>query len=337
MGDLISIILPVYNGERFLKASIESCLAQTYSNFELIIVDDCSTDSTNEIAREYVERDDRVKLIVNTKNMRLPASLNVGHNAARGIFITWTSDDNLYQKDALFNLHKTLKAVPAEIVYANYLQINLDGDLTGSTNLKPIEYLIYDNTIGPCFLYERRVFDKCGGYNPNHFLIEDFEFWLKAASHFKFYKIENPGFYFYRLHEKSLSSKMVVNLNLKDQFHQNKINLFRNILEELNLYNTDLVLNYFINRYKKNRFSKEFPFTQKNFIKDIEAVSNHFKAFYKGKLKRIVIEDAVDNIMNSKSWQNFSVLLKLHKEAGFNLLNLTIRRYLSLLKKCIFN
>lgn len=336
MGELISIILPVYNGERFLKASIESCLEQTYSNFELIIVDDCSTDSTNEIAREYVKRDDRVKLIVNTKNMRLPASLNVGHKAARGIYITWTSDDNLYQKDALFNLHKTLKAVPAEIVYANYLQINLDGDLTGSTNLKPIEYLIYDNTIGPCFLYERRVFDKCGGYNPNHFLIEDFEFWLKAASHFNFYKIENPGFYFYRLHEKSLSSKMEVNLNLKDQFYQNRINVYRDILEKLNLYNKDLVLAYFINKYNKDRFKKEFPFIQKNFMQDIEIVSNHFKAFYKGKLKKIVVEDAVENIMKLKSRQNFSVFIGFHMEAGFSLLNLPIRRYLSLVKKCLF-
>ena len=60
MNDLVSIILPVYNGEKYLRESIDSVLAQTYQNWELLILDDCSSDSSSEIALEYSGRDSRV-------------------------------------------------------------------------------------------------------------------------------------------------------------------------------------------------------------------------------------------------------------------------------------
>lgn len=60
MEELISIVLPVYNGERYLRESIDSVLNQTYRNWELIIVDDCSTDSSAKIAREYTKKDKRI-------------------------------------------------------------------------------------------------------------------------------------------------------------------------------------------------------------------------------------------------------------------------------------
>ena len=72
MSDLISIVLPVYNGERFLRASIDSVVAQTYQNWELLVVDDCSTDSTADIVREYVQKDSRIKYFKNEVNLRLP-------------------------------------------------------------------------------------------------------------------------------------------------------------------------------------------------------------------------------------------------------------------------
>ena len=76
---LISIILPVYNGETYLANSIKSCLSQSYSNIELIIVNDCSVDSTLKIVKDFIAIDSRVKVVTNNKNERLPASLNIGH------------------------------------------------------------------------------------------------------------------------------------------------------------------------------------------------------------------------------------------------------------------
>ena len=84
MKDLISVVLPVYNGEKYLRESIDSVIAQTYQNWELLIVDDCSTDSTALIAKEYAEKDSRIHYYLNEKNLRLPRNLNRGFSLAKG-------------------------------------------------------------------------------------------------------------------------------------------------------------------------------------------------------------------------------------------------------------
>ena len=92
----ISVVLPVYNGERYLRESLDSILAQTMGDFELIVVDDCSTDATSVILAEYAVRDSRIRIIRNAENQKLPRSLNIGFAEARGEYLTWTSDDNVY-------------------------------------------------------------------------------------------------------------------------------------------------------------------------------------------------------------------------------------------------
>lgn len=84
---LVSIVLPVYNGARFLCQSVDSILSQTYTNFELIIVDDCSTDETPGIIEEYARKDRRVRTIRHSQNQYLPQALNTGFDAAKGVFL----------------------------------------------------------------------------------------------------------------------------------------------------------------------------------------------------------------------------------------------------------
>ena len=78
---VVSIVMPVYNGEKYLRQSIASVLNQTFQDWNLIIVDDCSTDSSLEIMNEYVKADDRIQVIHNEVNSKIPASLNIipGH------------------------------------------------------------------------------------------------------------------------------------------------------------------------------------------------------------------------------------------------------------------
>ena len=97
---LVSIVLPVYNGERYLEDAIESVLGQTYTNLELIIVDDKSTDDSLNIANKYRILDKRVRIIANEENIKLPKSLNKGFEVAQGDYLTWTSDDNIYYQEA---------------------------------------------------------------------------------------------------------------------------------------------------------------------------------------------------------------------------------------------
>ena len=109
MRDLISIVLPVYNGARFLKDSIDSVIAQTHQNWELLILDDCSTDETPEIAKEYQATDSRIQYYRNEKNLKLPGNLNKGFSLAKGEYLTWTSDDNRFRPNALERMLEVLQ------------------------------------------------------------------------------------------------------------------------------------------------------------------------------------------------------------------------------------
>ncbi len=119
---VISIVLPVYNGRKYVKESIASCLNQTFSDFELIIVDDCSQDQTPAIIDELARTDSRIKVIRNERNQKLPASLNIGFKQARGIYHTWTSHDNAYLPAALEEMLEFLqKHSHIDIVYCDYM------------------------------------------------------------------------------------------------------------------------------------------------------------------------------------------------------------------------
>ena len=84
MEKLVSIVLPTYNGEKYLADSIESVISQTYKNWELIIINDCSTDKTLEIAQSYAAKDNRIKVYSNDENLKVPKSLNRGFSLANG-------------------------------------------------------------------------------------------------------------------------------------------------------------------------------------------------------------------------------------------------------------
>lgn len=108
----------MHNGAEYLRESIESCLAQTFRNWELIVVNDCSTDESGAIAEEYAAMDERIRVIHNETNLKLPASLNVGFRQAKGEYLTWTSDDNLYLPHALQRMIDFLREQPEYAMFA---------------------------------------------------------------------------------------------------------------------------------------------------------------------------------------------------------------------------
>jgi hypothetical protein len=211
---LISIVLPTHNGTRYLRESIDSCLAQTYQNWELIIVDDASTDETPVQVANYVARDRRVRSIRNASNRKLPASLNAGFALAKGEFLTWTSDDNCYRPNALAEMLSCLKERnSADIVYAQFTVIDEQGIPIGGGWASPIEELPFRNPIGACFLYRRRVHEQLGGYAEDLFLVEDYDFWLRASTQFRFMFLER-ALYLYRQHGHSLTGTQLQRIRI---------------------------------------------------------------------------------------------------------------------------
>jgi teichuronic acid biosynthesis glycosyltransferase TuaG len=101
MNDLVSIITPAYNAEKYLKHTIESVISQDYDNWELLIVDDCSKDNSRLMAEGYMERDPRIKLISLEKNSGVAVARNTGIKVAKGRYIAFLDSDDLWHPNKL--------------------------------------------------------------------------------------------------------------------------------------------------------------------------------------------------------------------------------------------
>lgn len=202
----ISIILPVFNGQRYLADSIDTCLAQSERDLELILVDDASTDRTPDIIRRAAAQDARIRSLRNATNLRLPASLNEGFRHARGRYLTWSSDDNRWAPHAIARLAGVLDATPDhDVVYADYTTIDAEGKVLQRQAAGSVQSLGHSNVIGPCFLYRSSVYTALEGFDESTFLAEDYDFWLRAASRFRFFHLAED-LYEYRIHPGSLSA-----------------------------------------------------------------------------------------------------------------------------------
>ena len=209
MNKLVTIVLPTYNGSRFLRDSIESVLNQTYQEWELIIVNDCSTDNTLEIAKEYEAKDARIKVVTNQTNKKLPASLNVGFSLAKGDYYTWTSDDNMYKPNAIdfmvnyLNNNNDVDLISCSFDYIDengkFLKVFLD-----NRDRYQVDLAHYCN-IGACFMYRKEIGNKVGEYDEDAFCAEDYEYWCRIALEGNI-KYSNENLYIYRKNPASLTA-----------------------------------------------------------------------------------------------------------------------------------
>lgn len=217
---LVSVVLPVYNGEKVVKKSIDSILSQSYENFELIIVNDGSTDKTADIISEY--NDKRIR-IIDQENKKLPQALSVGFRAARGEFYTWTSADNIMLKDCIKILVENLERKPkTAMVYGNMQLINkkgsikrghfwfekpfFSGDVCFPQNADALNTYA-NNTIGAAFMYRAKsayILEDYSKYKTN---LEDYDYWMRINSLLKIEHIdEEKPIYQYRIHNDSLTA-----------------------------------------------------------------------------------------------------------------------------------
>ncbi len=201
----ISVVLPTYNGSKYLAESIQSILNQTMTDWELIIVDDCSTDETPRIVGEF--RDNRIHYVRNGVNCKLPRSLNRGFSLASGEYLTWTSDDNWYAPNALERMADALDAYPElGLVCANRVLLDENDEVIMSQVLRPAVEMPERNCVQACFMYRRSVPNRIGAYNPDALLVEDYEYWVRVHNRFRIGTI-HEDLYFYRMRKGSLSDQ----------------------------------------------------------------------------------------------------------------------------------
>ena len=132
-NDLVSIIMPVHNEERFLRYAVSSVLSQTYDNWELLIIDDNSTDNSPNIIREYLGKDSRIKTYKNTDSTKkMPAKpRNIGISHAKGRYIAFLDADDQWLPTKLeHQLQLFSRVEDAAIVYADYKRMNMKGEIS---------------------------------------------------------------------------------------------------------------------------------------------------------------------------------------------------------------
>lgn len=115
MKPLITVSIGVYNREELVGRAIESVLVQTYKNFELVIVDNGSTDHSGQIAEEYAEKDSRVRVIHVSPNQGVAMRYNIGIAAARGEFLTYLDDDDYFEPDFLDFMYSLIRENDADV------------------------------------------------------------------------------------------------------------------------------------------------------------------------------------------------------------------------------
>ncbi len=221
---LISVILPVYNQADMLSESIDSVVRQTYRNWELIVLNDGSTDDVAAVMRKY-ESDSRIHYLVQP-NQKLPKALSNAFKYAKGELLTWTSADNNMRPEMLSRLSAFLRLNPQiDMVYADYAVIDNNGNPLHAAWFRPqnkyipdsdelhlphnteLLNVIKDNFIGASFMYRRNIMNLIGDYDPQ-LGVEDYDYWMRIND---LCKIAHLGtdeiLYDYRVHDNSLNGK----------------------------------------------------------------------------------------------------------------------------------
>ena len=183
---LISILLPTFarNASGLLAAAIESVLAQTFSDFELLVVDDGSTDGSADTIAAFAARDSRVRVVRFDRNVGLPALTTArAFCEASGACIAWMFDDCVWDPACLAALVDGLEAAPSAAIAYGRCRLGVDGPLIGAP-LDPARLAAGDNHIPNCAtLIRREAYEAVGWPDPHILLVRfsDWDFWNRAA------------------------------------------------------------------------------------------------------------------------------------------------------------
>ena len=206
---LISIIIPVYNAEKFIEDTINTVINQTYDNYEIILIDDCSTDNSVNIINKYLN--DNIRLYKNKENIGVGLTRNVGIKHSKGDYIAFLDADDLWDKDKLEKQVKFMQDNNYVFTYTGYVFSNALGEPTGKKIFVPSKcnyngYLkttiIWTSTV----MLDMNYFTKEDIYMPNQRRGEDGATWLKLLKKVDYAYGYNEILSRYRRTKNSLSS-----------------------------------------------------------------------------------------------------------------------------------
>ncbi|WP_157146718.1 glycosyltransferase family 2 protein [Brachyspira pilosicoli] len=311
----VSVIVPVYNVENYLRECLDSIINQTLKDIEILCIDDCGTDNSINILKEYAKKDDRIKIISHKENKGLGPARNTGIKESKGEYISFIDSDDYISKDYLENLYNTAKKYDSDIANTLNIKIDRNGRINNSYyvfvkkeydsiwNLSNIENPYTTNAIAPyawnklykrSFLMEHNLYFMDIKYGS-----EDADFAIRLMAHKPKISFNNNTIYYYRNRQDSLTGHVLKTNSLSVansiKHMNNALNYYINNNPELL---NDIYLKVFIPA------SNFYAYTSDN-IK--EELYNDIREF----AKKLIIKDHQINKMNIFEVQAFNQYLAL--------------------------
>ncbi|MDF1673837.1 MAG: glycosyltransferase family 2 protein [Vicingaceae bacterium] len=247
----VSILIPLYNAEKYISATIDSILNQNYNNIEIVIVDDGSTDNSLSIVKEY--QSDKIK-IISQQNLGGCAARNKAFKNSTGDYIIFFDADDLMYKDKIKNQMNLVERYGDDYIYSSQW-ISFTGEISTSFPPKtiidkdfdsPIEWLTtsWQNRSGAVgiWLTPRQLIEKAGGWNETLLVNQDGDFFFRVLLNTKGVKFADEAYMFYRRDVETSISKRYVSEKANSML-QSYIN-YEAILELDNTYDTKKALAY---------------------------------------------------------------------------------------------
>ena len=303
MKDLISIIIPVYKVEKYIHRCLESVINQTYTNLEVILIDDGSPDDCGKICDEYAKKDNRIK-VVHKQNGGQSEARNQGLEIASGEYIGFVDSDNYIKEDMFEVLYKTMLKYDADITICNIVKTN-NATNECLENYKDIEIYDKSNSMQKLLnnhitnyiynkLYKRELWE--GIHFPVGKILEDMDVMYRIIEKAKKIICTNKTEYYYFIRQDSSIAKIDVKVtkdlrNVVNKRYQYLKKERPDLIDLLIITRMFNIIQYHDNLahcneykiYKSKEFIEEYNFYKKNF-------RNYKKELYKGKSSRKKIE-----------------------------------------------
>ncbi len=227
----VSVIIPLYKSEAYIEGALDSVLSQTYTDFEVICVDDCSPDGTAAIVKEYAKKDSRIRYIAHPKNMGAPAfGRNTGLQEARGDYVTFLDHDDTFLPTKLADLLGVMEREKVDFICSNCVLINSEtgladmhawGEVSGDVKAGFAKRLLQDNFVPPnSTLIRRSVFEVVKGFDTSLRGVDDFDLWYRISRQFPSTVLNKPLCTWRYLNTGSISSDQQLMLKDEIAFYQ---------------------------------------------------------------------------------------------------------------------
>lgn len=267
MKNMISVIVPIYNAEKHLARCIESIRRQTYSNIEIILINDGSTDRSLEICEQFSVIDSRI-ILIDKVNEGVSATRNKGITVAKGEYIGFVDSDDYIEENMYEILIKRIQEDDSQLSaltnytindFKNNSEFDRNGTINGVEALKYLFYLSFPTSLW-AYLYTRDVLRGVILNDKVHYF-EDFEFNALVLKNSKKVSLCNEMLYNYNINDESINAqdindKKITCLRIYDNL--SKIVLPNNVIKHMSFFRAYFYINVFVNLYNSRKIDEKY-------------------------------------------------------------------------------